>query len=259
MIMTIFENYNKPSKDYTDQKTFPTVLVMGGSGVIGTAICSRFAEANWLVGAHYNQHQPYAQKTCLELSQHQKNQALFKADVRNPTEVKRMVDQLINQWGKLDALIWTVGQTSNTISRQITTEQWDKVIQTNLTGLFYCLQALGPIFKAQQSGSVLIVSSLASTQGTTGQTAYAASKAGVLGLMRSVAQEWGPSNIRVNAVFPGWHQSPLSGDAFPDPNSCHDHFLGRTPNLQSTANLIFYLATAQDISGQIFNLDNRIG
>ncbi|MEC9005357.1 MAG: SDR family NAD(P)-dependent oxidoreductase [Nitrospirota bacterium] len=257
--MAIFEDHNKPLRDHPDQTTCPTILVMGGSGVIGNAICSRFTEANWLVGVHYNQHQSYAQKTCSQLPQNQNNQALFQADVRNPIEVQRMVDQFINQWGKLDVFVWAVGQTSDTITRRLTTEQWDNVIQTNLTGLFYCLQALGPIFQNQQTGSVLIVSSLASLQGTTGQTGYAASKAGVLGLMRSVAQEWGPSNIRVNAVFPGWHQSPLSGDAFPDPNSCPDHLLGHTPNLQATANLIFYLATAQDISGQIFNLDNRIG
>jgi len=73
-----------------------------------------------------------------------------------------------------------------------------------------------------------------------------------------VAQEWRKSNIRVNAVFPGWHQSTLSGEAFPTPESCHDHILGRTPKLQETANQIFHLATANDISGQVFNLDNRI-
>ena len=257
--MAIFENHNSPPRDCPDQAPFQTVLVMGGSGVIGTAICSRFAKANWLVGVHYNQRRSYAQKTCSQLPQNHKNQSLFKADVRNPTQVKHMLDQFINQWGKLDVLIWAVGQTSDAVTRRITTEQWDNVIQTNLTGLFYCLQAFGPIFQTQQTGSVLIVSSLASTRGNTGQTAYAASKAGVLGLMRSVAHEWGPSNIRVNAVFPGWHQSPLSSEAFPGTNSCQDHFLGRTPNLQATANLIYYLATAQDISGQIFNLHSRIG
>ena len=257
--MDIFENHNNLSSDYPEQTTLPTVLVMGGSGVIGTAICSRFAEANWLVGVHYNQHQPYDQEACSHLHQRQKNQALFQADVRDPIQVKHMVDQFMSQWEKLDVLIWAVGQTSNDVTRRLTTGQWDNINQTNLTGLFYCLQALSPIFQNQKTGSVLIVSSLASTQGTIGQTAYAASKAGVLGLMRSVAQEWGASNIRVNAVFPGWHQSPLSGDAFPNPNSCPDHLLGRTPNLQSIANLIFYLANAQDISGQIFNLDNRIG
>ena len=157
--MAIFENHTNPSRDDPEQAILPTVLVMGGSGVIGTAICSRFAEANWLVGVHYNQHQSYAQKTCSQLPQNQNNQALFQADVRNPIEVQRMVDQFINQWGKLDVFVWAVGQTSNDVTRRLTTGQWDNIIQTNLTGLFYCLQALGPIFKTQQTGSILIVSS----------------------------------------------------------------------------------------------------
>ena len=218
--MTNFEDHNNLSVEHANQSTLPTVLVMGGSGVIGTAICSRFTEANWLVGIHYNQHQPYTKKTCQHLPQHQKNQVLLQADVRNPIQVKDMIDQFISQLGKIDVFIWAVGQASDTITRQIAPEKWDDVIQTNLTGLFYCLKALSPIYKTQQKGSVLIVSSLASTQGSTGQAAYAASKAGALGLMRSIAKEWGTANIRINAVFPGWHQSPLSGDAFPSLNSC---------------------------------------
>ena len=257
--MTIFKEHNNLSNDHPEQTNLPTVLVMGGSGVIGTAICSRFAEANWLVGIHYHHHQPCTKETFSHLAQHPKNQVLFQADVRDPIQVKHMIDQFISQLGKIDVFIWAVGQATDAITRQIALEKWDDVIQTNLTGLFYCLKALSPIYKTQQKGSVLIVSSLASTQGSRGQAAYAASKAGALGLMRSIAKEWGTANIRINAVFPGWHQSPLSGDAFPSLNSCTDHLLGRTPDLQATANLIFHLATSQDISGQIFNLDNRIG
>ena len=91
-----------------------------------------------------------------------------------------------------------------------------------------------------------------------GRSAYAASKAGILGLVRSVAQEWGKNNIRVNIVFPGWHKSPLTGEAFPKPESCQDHLLGHTPDLQETADHIYQLTTAKNISGQLFNFDNRI-
>jgi len=235
-----------------------SVLVMGGSGVIGRAICLRFAEANWKVGVHYNRHQQSAREVYLHFAEQGEARSLYQADVRDNHQVENIIQRFIDHWGKLDALIWAVGQTTNAVTIRTSPKQWDDLIQANLTGLFYCLRAVGPIFQAQASGSVLVISSLASTQGTTGQAAYAATKAGVLGLIRSVAQEWGESNVRVNAVFPGWHQSPLSEDAFPTPDSSHDHILGRTPNLQETANQIYHLATANDISGQVFNLDNRI-
>ena len=250
---------HKVPSDLSAENIRPTtVLVMGGSGVIGRTICWRFAEANWKVGVHYHRQEQLAREVYSHFEEQGEAGSLFQADVRDQQQVKNIIQRFIDHWGKLDALIWAVGRTTNTVTIRTSPKQWDDLIQTNLTGLFYCLRAVGPIFQAQESGSVLVISSLASTQGTTGQAAYAATKAGVLGLIRSVAQEWGESNIRVNAVFPGWHQSTLSGEAFPTPESCHDHILGRTPNLQETANQIFHLATANDISGQVFNLDNRI-
>lgn len=235
-----------------------TVLVLGGSGVIGGAICKRFAADNWKVGVHYYCHEQSAREVGSHFEEQGIAHSLFQADVRNSTQVQSMMTRFIDHWGKLDVLIWSVGQTKNAVTVRTTPEQWDEIIQANLTGLFVCLRTVGPILQAQGSGSVLILSSLTSSQGTTGQAAYAATKAGALGLMHSVAREWGEFNVRVNAVFPGWHQSTLSGDAFPLGESCHEHLLGRTPDLQETANKIFHLATANDVSGQIFNLDNRI-
>ena len=264
--MAIFEDHNKPLRDHPDQTTCPTVLVMGGSGVIGNAICSRFTEANWLVGVHYNQHQSYAQKTCSPFPQRQKSRALFQADVRNRIQVKHMVDQFINQWGKLDVFVWAVGQTSDTITRRITTEQWDNTIQTNLTGLFYCLQTLGPIFKTQQTGSVLIVSSLSSIQGTTGQTAYAASKGGVLSLTRQLALDYAKDKIRVVSVCPGAIDTPmlriaLGGTEQENEELVQDmgksHPIGRIGLPEDLGNAVSFLCSdkASFITGEFLNVD----
>lgn len=247
-----------PRDDSSEKKNNSSVLIMGGSGTIGGAVCLRFAEANWNVGIHYHR-QELAARTIYSHFPHQGEEAsLFQTDARDLKQVEHLMQRFLANWGKLDALIWTVGQAKNALAVRMSSEGWDDLIRTNLTSLFYCLRTVGPVFQDQGFGSIVVLSSLASTTGTAGQAGYAAAKAGVLGLVRSVAQEWGASNIRVNAVFPGWHQSALSGDIFPNQESCHDHLLGRTPNLQDTANQIYHLATAKDISGQIFNLDSRI-
>ncbi|MDT7041057.1 SDR family NAD(P)-dependent oxidoreductase [Candidatus Nitronereus thalassa] len=235
-----------------------TVLVMGGSGVIGGAICMRFAEMNWKVGIHYHQHDDSAKKIYAHFYDQEETHSLYHADVQDPQQVANAINRFMEHWGKIDVLIWSVGETKNLATIRTSPEQWNTLIQINLTGLFFCLRQVGSIFHNQGYGSVLVVSSLASTQGDIGQTAYAATKAGILGLIRSAAHEWGKSNICVNAVFPGWHPSILSGDAFPSPETLNDHLLGRTPNLRETADHIFHLATSKDISGQCFNLDSRI-
>ena len=253
------DNEHTTQPDFSEKKSRPrTVLIMGGSGVIGGAICQRFAEAQWKVGIHYYRNETSARKLCQEIQKQGKESSLFQADVRNQHQTTHLLKQFLHRWERLDALIWAVGHAISTLTVRISPEEWDELIQTNLTSLFFCLQSIGPLLQAQKSGSFLVISSLASMKGATGQAAYAASKAGVLGLVRSVAQEWGTDNIRVNAVFPGWHRSALTGEAFPPPEACHDHLLGRTPNLQETADHIYHLATANDISGQIFNLDSRI-
>lgn len=255
--MTQPTEHTRLSARSSQKPGFQTVLVMGGSGVIGRAICLRFAEANWKVGVHYHRHEQSARNVYSRFAEQGEDGSLLCADIRDPRQVENMIGRFMNHWGRLDALIWAVGRTANAVTVRTTPEQWNALIQANLTGLFFCLRAAGPILHAQEAGSILIVSSLASTKGTTGQAAYAATKAGVLGLMKTVAHEWGKANIRVNAVFPGWHQSMLSGKAFPGTESCDDHLLGRTPNLSETADQIYHLATATAISGQIFNLDSR--
>ena len=155
-------------------------------------------------------------------------------------------------------MVWAAGTTVNRLTVRITPAEWERMLHVNLTGLFLCLQQGLRLFSEQRGGAVTVVNSLSSTMGGTGQAAYAACKAGALGLVKSAAKELGKANVRVNAVFPGWHQSPLTGDAFPDPDRLHTHVLGRTPSLDEVADLIYGLTTARDISGQVYNLDNRI-
>ncbi|MYG40965.1 MAG: SDR family oxidoreductase [Nitrospira sp. SB0677_bin_15] len=236
----------------------PTVLVLGGSGVIGSAVCLRFAKNGWNVGVHYHTRHDSADAIVHKIENPDQKSRSFQADVSDGRQIHTLFNQVQTVWPELDAIVWAAGTTTNRLTVRITPAEWERMLHVNLTGLFLCLQQGLRFFSKKRGGAVTVVNSLSSTMGGTGQAAYAACKAGALGLVKSAAKELGKANVRVNAVFPGWHQSPLAGDAFPGPDQLHAHVLGRTPSLDEVADLIYRLTTSRDISGQAYNLDNRI-
>jgi 3-oxoacyl-[acyl-carrier protein] reductase len=108
-------------------------------------------------------------------------------------------------------------------------------------------------------GAIVVVGSYAGMHGSVGQAAYAAAKAGVLGLVRSVAREWGPFNVRVNIVYPGWQRTNMTGDGEPAASVRKQHCVDRPPDLGEVARTIYHMAQSQDLSGQVWNLDSRLG
>jgi 3-oxoacyl-[acyl-carrier protein] reductase len=238
-------------------KACPTVLVTGGSGGIGRAICEAFGKAGWRVGVHYRTRAQAAARTAESVRKYGGTAVLFQADVRDDKQAQEMVAQLIDRWGRLDVMVCNAGVASDALVLRMGAEVWATVVDTNLTGTFHCLRAAGSIMVAQRNGTVIVIGSLAGLRGTAGQAAYAASKAGLLGLVKTAAKEWGRKNVRVNAVLPGWQKTALVGSAFPD-NVRADHVLGRTPSLEDLARAIYQLALRRDSSGQVWNLDSRI-
>ncbi len=236
----------------------PAVLVLGGSGVIGSAVCLRFAQDGWNVGVHYHDRRDAADAIVRQIEHPVHKSRSFQADVSDGRQIHTLFNQVQTVWPELDAIVWAAGATINRLTVRITPAEWEHMLHVNLTGLFLCLQQGLRLFSEQRGGAVTVVNSLSSTMGGTGQAAYAACKAGALGLVKSAAKELGKANVRVNAVFPGWQRSPLAGDAFPGPDQLHAHVLGRTPSLDEVADLIYRVTTSRDISGQAYNLDNRI-
>lgn len=236
----------------------PTVLVTGGSRGIGRAICLEFGRRGWRVGVHYRERRDEAEKTAGMIKDGGGEAAIYQAEVRHAGQVQAMVQNFLADWERLDVLVCNAGQAENGLVVSLRPEQWVSTIETNLTGTFHCLRAAGPAMLARQEGSVLVVTSFAGLQGRAGQAAYAASKAGLLGLVKSVAREWGPYNVRINAVCPGWHKTGLSEAYLPGPDELADHMLGRLVGLESAARSVYHLALLQDASGQVWNLDSRI-
>jgi len=137
-------------------------------------------------------------------------------------------------------------------------DEWAAVISANLTGLFNCLRAMAPPLVQQGGGAIVVVGSYAGYQGSAGQTAYAASKAGQLGLVKTAALEWGQDNICVNLLWPGWQNTRLSDGANAGKAGWRDHALRRPPALDEVVRTVVHLAQVKDMSGQVWNCDSRL-
>ncbi len=132
------------------------------------------------------------------------------------------------------------------------------MIDTNLSGVFFCMQAAAARMGPRRQGSILVIGSYAGFHGSVGQAAYAASKAGLIGLVRSAAQEWGQDGIRVNLLLPGWQESSLAGSATDAPARFDDHALHRPPRLSTVAAAAYRLTCSRETSGQVWNVDSRV-
>lgn len=235
----------------------PAVLVTGASGGIGRAICLAFAESGWFVGIHYHREKEAADATLSSVKKAGGSGAIYEADIRDLQSVRQMVEALRRDVPRLSAVVCNAGIGNSGLVLRQRENDWANVINTNLTGTFHCLQATAPSLVAGGGGSIVVVGSHAGFHGSTGQAAYAASKAGLIGLVKTAALEWGPDNIRVNLVLPGWQKTRLSQGLMPDDEGWLDHALRRPPALKEVATTIVRLAACKDISGQVWNCDSR--
>jgi 3-oxoacyl-[acyl-carrier protein] reductase len=235
-----------------------TVLVTGGSGGIGRGLCLAFARAGFWVAVHYFRHREAAEETLAQLSRAGGKGALYQANIRSGHEVQAMIDAVLRQQGRLDVLLCNAGIAAGNLVVRCPGEEWQRIIDTNLTGTYRCMTAAASVMMGQGGGSIVVIGSYAGLQGTNGQGAYAASKAGLLGLAKTAAREWGPRNIRVNVVCPGWQQTGMAGEFFPSREQFREHVLERPSNLDDVSRTICQLSQCDDLSGQVWNLDNRI-
>ena len=246
------------SPSIEDAQEIRTVLVTGGSGGIGRALCLAFAQAGWWVGVHYFNHVREAEQTLALVSKAGGQGALYQADIRLSRETEAVMEAIQQRCGRLDVVLCNAGTAGGQLVVTCPEEEWQRIIDTNLTGTYHCMKTAASSMVTQGGGSIMVIGSYAGLQGTSGQGAYAASKAGLTGLVKTAAREWGPHNIRVNVVCPGWQQTGMVGDAFFSGHRLGDHVLERASNLEAVASTICRLAQLSDVSGQVWNLDSRI-
>jgi 3-oxoacyl-[acyl-carrier protein] reductase len=234
-----------------------SVLVTGASGGIGEAISSAFASAGWCVGIHYYKGKASAERILGHIERGGGTGALYEADVRDAHAVEQMVKTFSRNSPPPLSFVCAVGVGASQLVLKLHEDQWAAVMATNLTGLFHCLRAMAPPLLQQGGGSIVVVGSYAGYQGSAGQAAYATSKAGQLGLVKTAALEWGQNNICVNLLWPGWQNTKLSEGAHPGKAGWLDHALRRPPALDEVVRSVVHLAQVKDVSGQVWNCDSR--
>ena len=235
----------------------PAVLITGASGGIGRAISHAFAQVGWYVGVHYAQNEAAAKAILNQVVTAGGTGHLYQADVRDAESVRQMVEAFSGQTSESLVLVCNAGIGQGDLLVRQSAEIWDTVIATNLTGPFHCLRAMAPVMLARGGGSIILIGSHTGFHGAKGQSAYATSKAGLIGLVKSAALEWGSHNIRVNLVLPGWQKTNLTEGIFPEGSGWPDHALRRSPAIEEVVSTIVHLAQLKDISGQVWNCDSR--
>jgi len=168
-----------------------------------------------------------------------------------------MIDAWRHRTPITSAFICNAGIAESSLLVRQSERVWNEVIAANLTGTFHCLRAMAPVLFASRGGSIVVIGSHTGFHGAIGQAAYATSKAGLIGLIKTAAWEWGPKNVRVNLLLPGWQKTRLTEGIFPEGEGWPDHALRRPPSLAEAARTIVHLAQLKDVSGQVWNCDSR--
>lgn len=188
-----------------------TALVTGGSSGIGKAICIAMAQAGARVVINYHSGEEAARETQKEVEAAGVEAITVKADVGKEAEVKKMFKTTLERFGSLDILVNNAGIQKDATLTEMSLEEWQKVLDTNLTGSFLCAREAAKMFKEQgvvkdrslAAGKILFISSVHDIIPWAGRANYTAAKGGMMMLMKSLAQELAPDAIRVNSISPG--------------------------------------------------------
>ena len=180
-----------------------TIIVTGGAKGIGAAIVKLLAEQKYNVILNYNKSEEKAKEIQKEFTEKGYNVEIFKADVTKREEVNELIKFTIEKYKKIDVLINNAGISQTKLFTEITEEDWDNMINTNLKSVFYTTQETLPHMIHEKNGLIINISSIWGKTGAACEVHYSVAKAGVDAMTKSLAKELGPSNIRVNSIAPG--------------------------------------------------------
>ena len=233
-------------------------LITGASQGIGRACALALAEGGASIALAARNQEKLAQ-VAKEIESKGGQAAVFPMDVGNEEEVKAAVKSGLERFGKIDILINNAGVTKDTLLMRMKRADWDSVIQTNLTGAFYCTQAVIGAMVKQRWGRVINITSVFGQTGQAGQANYAASKAGLIGFTMAMAREVASRNITVNAVAPGYIETAMTQSLSDDLKAKVNEMipLGRAGSDMDVAHAVRFLASEEAgyITGQVLKVN----
>lgn len=187
-------------------------IVTGASRGIGAQIALALGQAGCKVLVNYAASEGPAQEVADKINAAGGEAITFKANIANGDEISAMVKAAVDKWGTVDVLVNNAGITRDTLVMRMKPEQWNEVINTNLTGVFLTSQECLKVMSKKKSGRIVNISSVVGVTGNVGQVNYAAAKAGVLGMTKTIAREYAARGITCNAIAPGFIKSDMTGE-----------------------------------------------
>ncbi|GAA0065083.1 3-oxoacyl-[acyl-carrier-protein] reductase [Clostridium sp. CTA-1] len=236
-----------------------TAIVTGSSRGIGRAIAKKLASMGANLVLNYRSSAKEIDTLLEEIKEFGVETLVIQGDVSSFEDSKKIADEAKNKFGTIDILINNAGITKDSLILRMAEEDFDKVISVNLKGVYNCSKHIAPIMLKQRSGKIINISSVVGVAGNAGQCNYAAAKAGVIGITKSLAKELGSRGITVNAVAPGYIKTDMT-DTLPEKmkKSIEDLLpLKRLGTPEDVAETVGFLASdkAEYITGQVIHVD----
>lgn len=235
-----------------------TALITGASRGIGEGIARKFAEQGANVAFTYARSAEKAEALVKELSALGVTVKAYQSDAADYTAAEQLTEQVVKDFGRIDVLVNNAGVTKDNLLLRMNESDWDAVVDTNLKSVFNLTKQVSRIMLKQRSGSIINLSSIVGMKGQAGQSNYAASKAGIIGFSKSVADELGTRSIRCNVIAPGFIQTDMT-DALGD--DLKAEYLKSIPmkrlgTAEEVANAALFLASdlSSYVSGQVLSV-----
>lgn len=236
-----------------------TALITGAARGIGKAIALKFASEGANVAFTDLVIDENGQATEAEIAAYGVKAKGYASNAANFEETEQVVAQVKEDFGSIDILVNNAGITKDGLMLRMTEAQWDAVIAVNLKSAFNFIHAVVPIMMRQRGGSIINMASVVGVHGNAGQANYAASKAGLIALVKSIAQEMGPKGIRANAIAPGFVETAMTAAL---PEAVREEWKKKIPlrrggQVEDIANTALYLASdlSSYVSGQVIQVD----
>lgn len=235
-----------------------TAIITGGSRGIGAAIAKKLASLGANIAVIYAGNKAAADTVCTECSREYGVKALaFQCNVASFAETKAAVSSVKEAFGTVHILVNNAGITKDGLLPMMREADFDSVLDTNLKGAFNMIRHCSSLFIRNREGCIINISSVSGLMGNAGQSNYAASKAGLIGLTKSVAKELAPKGIRCNAIAPGFIRTDMTGAQAQNPLLSMIP-LGRMGEAEDVADAAAYLACAGYITGEVLRVDGGI-